>query len=135
MGRHKHIDVLLAMQSSAHIPKHLIRDNANILVLFQQDETNLKRVYLDDVNSDMKFSTSKIEEKNFRSIISYQKQICPMSLDSTPFVVENVTTACLLCFFFSLHFCSGAFKKNMLSSGRSNMYDDLMNMMIFFHPV
>ena len=104
MGRHKHIDVLLAMQSSAHIPKHLIRDNANILVLFQQDETNLKRVYLDHVNSDMKFSISKIEEKNFRSIISYQKQICPMSLDSTPFVVENVTTACLLCFFFLITF-------------------------------
>ena len=39
----------------AKIPKHLIRafDNANFLILFKQDGTNLKHIYNDHVNTDI----------------------------------------------------------------------------------
>jgi len=42
----------------ARIPKHLIRDNTNLLILFKQDCTNLKHVYnyvYDHVNSDIRW--------------------------------------------------------------------------------
>ncbi|EZA50296.1 hypothetical protein X777_11282, partial [Ooceraea biroi] len=35
--------------------KHLIRDNANLLILFKQDGMNLKHVYNDYVNTDMTY--------------------------------------------------------------------------------
>lgn len=55
MGRHNLIDSFYLTQTYAHIPKHLIRDNANMLILFKQDEMNLKHVYRDHVNTDMTF--------------------------------------------------------------------------------
>lgn len=56
MGRHKGVDCFYLSQSYAHIPKHLIRDNANLLVLFKQDETNLKHIFNDfGISSDMTF--------------------------------------------------------------------------------
>lgn len=59
MSRHKRISSLLANQSYAAVPKHLIRDNANVLVLFKQDEMNLKHVYDDHVTTDMTFEAFK----------------------------------------------------------------------------
>lgn len=56
MGRHKNVDCFYLCQSYAHIPKHLIRDNVNMLVLFRQDDVNLKHVYDDHVNTDMTFT-------------------------------------------------------------------------------
>ncbi|KYM94192.1 hypothetical protein ALC62_15187 [Cyphomyrmex costatus] len=53
MGRHANVDCFYLCQTYAKIPKHLIRDNANLLILFKQDGTNLKRVYNDHVNTDM----------------------------------------------------------------------------------
>ena len=53
MGRHSNVDCFYLCQSYARIPKHLIRDNANFLMLFKQDGTNLRRVYNDHVNTDM----------------------------------------------------------------------------------
>jgi len=55
MGRHSHVDCFYLCQSYARIPKHLIRDNANLLILFKQDGTNLKHVYNDHVNTDMSY--------------------------------------------------------------------------------
>lgn len=55
MGRHKNIDSFYLCQSYAHIPKHLIRDNVNLLVVFRQDDVNVKHIYNDHVNSDMSF--------------------------------------------------------------------------------
>lgn len=52
MGRHNFIDSFYLCQTYAKIPKHLIRDNANVLVLFKQDDLNLKHVYNDHVGSD-----------------------------------------------------------------------------------
>ena len=55
MGRHANVDCFYLCQSYARIPKHLIKDNANSLVLFKQDGTNLRRVYNDHVNTDRTF--------------------------------------------------------------------------------
>jgi Poxvirus A32 protein len=55
MGRHKSVDCFYLCQTYAKVPKHLIRDNANFLVLFKQDDTNLKHIYLDHVKPDVSF--------------------------------------------------------------------------------
>lgn len=58
MSRHKHIDPFYLSQTYTHIPKHLIRDNVNFLILFKQDEMNLKHIYQDHVGtSDMTYDT------------------------------------------------------------------------------
>ena len=56
MGRHSSVDCFYLCQTYAKIPKHLIRDNANLLILFKQDGTNLKHVYNDHVNTDMSYN-------------------------------------------------------------------------------
>lgn len=55
MGRHMDIDSFYLCQTYTHIPKHLIRDNANFLIVFKQDDMNLKHIYNDHVNTDMTF--------------------------------------------------------------------------------
>lgn len=59
MGRHNGVDIFYLSQSYTRIPKHLVRENANLLILFRQDELNLRRVYDDHVNSDMDLKTFK----------------------------------------------------------------------------
>lgn len=60
MGRHKNVDSFYLSQSYTHIPKHLIRENANFIILFKQDESNLKHVFDDFIISyDMKYNTFK----------------------------------------------------------------------------
>ena len=59
MGRHFGVDSFLLMQSYARAPKQMVRDNANFLVIFKQDDVNLKHVYDDHVSSDMKFDAFK----------------------------------------------------------------------------
>ncbi|KAF0716988.1 tigger transposable element-derived protein 4-like, partial [Aphis craccivora] len=49
-GRHNLIDCYLAQ-----IPKQLLRDNANLIVLFKQDETNSKHVYMEHYSGDMSY--------------------------------------------------------------------------------
>jgi hypothetical protein len=61
MGRHSNVDCFYLCQTYAKIPKHLIRDNANLLILFRQDNTNLKHIYNDHVNTDMSYD-------NFRKL-------------------------------------------------------------------
>lgn len=56
IGRHNNVDTFLLCQTYSQVPKQLVRDNANLLVLFKQDETNLKHVYDDHVNTDMSYS-------------------------------------------------------------------------------
>lgn len=56
LGRHRCIDVMYLVQTYTKLNKHLIRDNSNFVILFRQDDQNLKHVYSDfGVNSDMKF--------------------------------------------------------------------------------
>ena len=59
MGRHKMVDSFYLSQSYAQIGKHLIRDNVNFMVIFRQDDTNLKHIYKDHVNTDMSFDDFK----------------------------------------------------------------------------
>jgi len=56
---HADVDCFYLCQTYA---KHLIRDNANLLILFKQDDTNLKHVYNDYVNTDC---LTRISRKNF----------------------------------------------------------------------
>lgn len=55
MGRHRAVDSVYLCQSYARIPKHLLRDNANMIVLFKQDALNLRRIFEDHVSTDMSF--------------------------------------------------------------------------------
>lgn len=60
MGRHNNIDCFYLSQSYAHIPKHLIRENTNFIILFKQDELSLKHIYNDfGLSSDMTFEMFK----------------------------------------------------------------------------
>lgn len=59
MGRHNNIDCFYLCQTYSRIPKQLVRDNANLLLLFRQDERNLRHVYNDHVNTDMPFDDFK----------------------------------------------------------------------------
>ena len=60
MGRHKNIDSFYLCQTYTCIPKHLVRDNANVIVLFKQDELNLRHCYDDHVTTDMPFDQFKL---------------------------------------------------------------------------
>lgn len=56
LGRHRNIDCFYLTQTYTRVSKHLIRDNCNFLILFRQDDLNLKHVYNDmGVACDMKF--------------------------------------------------------------------------------
>jgi len=54
-GWHADVDFFYLCQTYAKIPKHLIRDNANLLILFKQHGINLKHMYNDHVNTDMSY--------------------------------------------------------------------------------
>lgn len=56
MGRHCAIDSFYINQTYTRIPKHLIRDNANLLIIFKQDVMNIKHIYNNHVGSDMTFA-------------------------------------------------------------------------------
>lgn len=56
MGRHNAVDSFYLTQTYTRVPKHLIRDNTNLLIMFKQDDTNLKHIYHDyGVSCDLKF--------------------------------------------------------------------------------
>lgn len=59
MGRHSGVDCFYLGQTYSRIPKQLIRDNSNLLVIFKQDDTNLRHVYDDHITTDMSFNTFK----------------------------------------------------------------------------
>lgn len=58
-GRHKNLDCIYLGQSYSKIPKQMIRDNANLIILFQQDEVNLRHVFSDHINNDMTYDEFK----------------------------------------------------------------------------
>jgi hypothetical protein len=59
MGRHNNIDSFYLCQTYSRIPKILVRDNSNFLLIFRQDYRNLKHIYNDHVNTDMSFEKFK----------------------------------------------------------------------------
>lgn len=56
-GRHRGIDCFYLTQTYTSIPKHLLRDNFNLIVLFKQDLTNMRHVFEDHIAGDMNFNT------------------------------------------------------------------------------
>lgn len=59
MGRHNHIDSIYIGQTYSKIPKQLIRDNVNFIVVFKQDERNLRYIYDEHVGTDMSYDLFK----------------------------------------------------------------------------
>lgn len=57
MGRHNNVDTFYVCQTYSFVPKQLVRDNANLIVIFKQDFRNLRHIYNDHVNSDMPYNT------------------------------------------------------------------------------
>lgn len=56
LGRHYNVDSFFITQTYSRVGKQLIRDNANFLILFRQDETNLRHIYKDyTIGGDMTF--------------------------------------------------------------------------------
>lgn len=78
MGRHKHVDTFYICQTYSYIPKQLVRDNANLIIVFKQDERNLHHIYNDHVTPDMtfdqfKYLCHKIWKEGVRSFIVIDK--------------------------------------------------------------
>lgn len=59
MGRHRKLNCFYLCQTYSKIPKQLVRDNANFIILFKQDDLNLKHVYNNHVGSDFTFQKFK----------------------------------------------------------------------------
>ena len=59
MGRHSNINVFYLVQSLHKIPKQCIRDNANIFILFHQDQKTLKYFHGTHISADMDFTEFK----------------------------------------------------------------------------
>lgn len=51
MGRHRNVNCFYLC-----IPKYLICDNTNLIVIFKQDAINLKHIFNEHVGSDMPFT-------------------------------------------------------------------------------
>lgn len=81
-GRHYNIDCFYLVQNFFEVPKHTIRDNANFLVMFQQDFNNQRAIYNTYVMGDMDF-----EEfiEFFRQCTIDRFGFCVIDLTSDPF--------------------------------------------------
>ena len=55
MGRHGGADCFYLTQNYFRIPKQAIRDNANLIILFNQDSKNLRAIHDTFVGGDMPF--------------------------------------------------------------------------------
>lgn len=55
MGRHNSVDTFYLTQTYTKTPKQLLRDNFNLIIVFKQDELNLRKIYSDHVNPDILF--------------------------------------------------------------------------------
>jgi ABC-type cobalamin/Fe3+-siderophores transport system ATPase subunit len=58
-GRHNNVNVFYLCQSLHKIAKHCIRENANIFILFKQDDKTLKYFYDTHISGDMDFNEFK----------------------------------------------------------------------------
>lgn len=59
MGRHNDVCSFLICQSYVRCPRHLIRENANLLILFRQDNKSLKHVFEEHVGSELSWEQFK----------------------------------------------------------------------------
>ena len=54
-GRHNNVNVFYLVQSLHKIAKHCIRENANMFILFRQDDNTLKYFHGTHITGDMDF--------------------------------------------------------------------------------
>jgi hypothetical protein len=59
-GRHNNVNIFYLCQSLHKIGKHCIRDNANIFILFHQDDKALKYFHETHISGDMDFKEFKL---------------------------------------------------------------------------
>ena len=59
-GRHNNVSVFYLCQSLHKIAKHCIRENANIFILFRQDDKTLKYFHETHISGDMDFKEFKL---------------------------------------------------------------------------
>ena len=52
-GRHNNINVVYISQSYFHLPRKTIRNNCNLLILFELNQKDLTNIWQDVVSSDM----------------------------------------------------------------------------------
>ncbi|KAL7298968.1 hypothetical protein TKK_0008068 [Trichogramma kaykai] len=96
MGRHKNVDSFYLCQSYAHVPKHLVRDNVNLLVIFRQDDVDLRHIYNDHVNTDMSYpvfkefvvrdETERTVTETFKPIIKPINKLVTLNEEKSPHV-------------------------------------------------
>lgn len=58
-GRHNNADCFYLCQSFFRIPKQVVRDNANMIIIFKQDSRNLSMIYNAYVGGDMSIEEFK----------------------------------------------------------------------------
>ena len=58
-GRHNNVNIFYLCQSLHKISKHCIRDNANVFILFHQDDKTLKYFHETHISGDMNFKEFK----------------------------------------------------------------------------
>lgn len=58
-GRHRKLNCFYLCQTYTKMKKQLIRDNTNFLILFKQDDLNLKHVYNNHIGNDFTFNEFK----------------------------------------------------------------------------
>ncbi|HLX54534.1 MAG TPA: ATPase/DNA packaging protein [Aquella sp.] len=59
-GRHNNVSVFYLCQSLHKIAKHCVRENANIFILFKQDDKTLKYFHETHISGDMDFKEFKL---------------------------------------------------------------------------
>ena len=59
-GRHNNVNVFYLVQSVHKIAKHCIRENANVFILFRQDDKTLKYFHETHISGDMDFAEFKL---------------------------------------------------------------------------
>ncbi|KAK7595195.1 hypothetical protein V9T40_001628 [Parthenolecanium corni] len=58
-GRHRDLDIFYLYQTYTHIEKHPLRENCNFIILFSQDDLNLKHIFDDHLSGICPFDTFK----------------------------------------------------------------------------
>jgi len=58
-GRHSNIDCFYLSQNFFRLPRQTIRENANLICLFPQDDKNISHIYSDYVSRDMSYKEFK----------------------------------------------------------------------------
>jgi hypothetical protein len=81
-GRHYNVDCFYLVQNFFEVPKHAVRDNANLLVMFRQDLNNQRAIYNTYVGGDMDWEEFA---SFFKQCTLERHSFCVIDLTSEPF--------------------------------------------------